>query len=133
MIKPLLTKVDYQKVPSGGDIRWRNTACFVRSHLVKRGLLKSDSPHGIWEITEQGIRWLSEHPSENRHDPKEDDPKLKKMFEQAKEEADKNLSNHPRGLGFCHTYWSELKRILKEKYGIDWKSPEEMNPGVIFD
>lgn len=35
--------------------------------------------------------------------------------------------------GFCHKYWSAKKRILKEYFEIDWKSPEEMNPDVIFD
>ncbi len=36
-------------------------------------------------------------------------------------------------LGFCHGYWMVKKRILKEKYNIDWKSPAELNPGVLFD
>jgi hypothetical protein len=132
-IKPFLTEVDYQKVPSGGDIRWRNTACFVRADLVRDGLLKADSPHGIWEISELGQRWLSEQGSKMDHDPQEDNPKLKKIFEQAEAEANKNLANHPKGLGFCHTYWAEMKRILKEKYEIDWKSPAEMRPDICFD
>lgn len=36
-------------------------------------------------------------------------------------------------LGFCHLYWATKKRILKERYGIDWKSPAELNPCVNFD
>ena len=36
-------------------------------------------------------------------------------------------------LGYCHSYWAAKKRILKEEYGIDWKSPSELNPGVLFD
>ena len=35
--------------------------------------------------------------------------------------------------GWCHSYWACKKRILKEKYGIDWKSPAELNPGIKFD
>lgn len=34
---------------------------------------------------------------------------------------------------FCHKYWWTKKNLLKEKYGIEWKSPVDMNPGVIFD
>ena len=34
--------------------------------------------------------------------------------------------------GYCHRYWSVKKRILAE-YGIDWKTPQELNPGVVFD
>lgn len=35
--------------------------------------------------------------------------------------------------GYCHRYWGTKKKILKEKYGIEWKSPADMNPGIIFD
>ena len=57
-MKPLLIEVDYQKVPSGGDIRWRNTACFVRFKLVTDGLLKSGSPKGVWELSDKGVQEL---------------------------------------------------------------------------
>ena len=36
-------------------------------------------------------------------------------------------------LGYCHLYWYVKKRILKEKYNIEWFSPVELNPSVIFD
>ena len=38
-----------------------------------------------------------------------------------------------RGLGFCHIYWHLKKQILKSDYNIDWKSPDELNPGITFD
>jgi tetratricopeptide (TPR) repeat protein len=38
-----------------------------------------------------------------------------------------------RGRGFCHRYWRVKKEILKKDYGIKWKSPAKMNPGVRFD
>ena len=53
-MKPLLIEVDYQKLPSGVDIRWRNTAMWERFNLVKEGLLKSESPDGIWELSDKG-------------------------------------------------------------------------------
>lgn len=48
---------------------------------------------------------------------------------------DELLKDHPRRgeMGFCHVAWPVKKRLLAEKYGIDWQSPEEMNPQVIFD
>jgi len=49
-MKSLLIEVDYQKIPSG-DTRWRNTAMWERHELVKDGLLKSDSPRGVWELS----------------------------------------------------------------------------------
>ncbi len=36
-------------------------------------------------------------------------------------------------LGYCHLYWSVKKKVLKEKFGIDWRSPSERYPGIIFD
>ena len=36
-------------------------------------------------------------------------------------------------LGFCHLYWEVKKRVLWEKFGIEWHSPSDRNPGVIFD
>jgi hypothetical protein len=35
-------------------------------------------------------------------------------------------------MGFCHRFRSCKKRIFKE-YGIDWKSPSELNPGAWYD
>ena len=64
-MKPLLTEVDYQKVPSGGDIRWRNTACFVRFKLVTDGLLKSGSPRGVWELSDKGGQELERRKDEH--------------------------------------------------------------------
>ena len=36
-------------------------------------------------------------------------------------------------LGFCHLFWEVKKRVLWEKFGIEWHSPSDRNPGVIFD
>lgn len=36
-------------------------------------------------------------------------------------------------MGFCHKYWWTKKNLLKEKYGIEWKKPVDMNPDVDLD
>ena len=36
-------------------------------------------------------------------------------------------------MGYCHIFWREKKRILRDEYRIDWKTPAEEYPGVIFD
>ena len=38
-----------------GDVRWRNRAQWARMTLVERGYLVSDSPRGIWELSESGL------------------------------------------------------------------------------
>ncbi len=53
-VKPLLNEVDLQKLSSGVDIRWRNAAQWVRWALVKEGFIKSDSPRGVWELSDKG-------------------------------------------------------------------------------
>jgi hypothetical protein len=48
---------DYQPLPSDPDIiRWRKTGQWCRNTMVRQGLLKRDSPRGIWEISEEGKR-----------------------------------------------------------------------------
>ena len=117
-------------------------------------------PEVMWEVNTQFVkeiiaqeeRWLSykveEEPIEDddpiiveffktlRADNKAQDEIRKKRIEEAKEllptdptRAAQLLSK----LGSCHTLWSLQKTILKEKYGITWYTPAELNPDVKFD
>jgi len=60
-MKEVLKPVDYEKLPSGVMIRWQNTAQWERYVMVQDGLLRSDSPKGIWEITEDGKIFLKNY------------------------------------------------------------------------
>lgn len=35
--------------------------------------------------------------------------------------------------GSCNLRWKLEKKLLKERYNIDWKSPADENPGMKFD
>lgn len=60
-MKPVLRDVDYEPLASYPDKpRWSNSAQWARNSLVKEGLLRSDSPRGVWEISEKGYRYLRE-------------------------------------------------------------------------
>lgn len=59
-MKNFLVSVDLEELPSVRQKRWRNAAMWEKSHMVKDGLLKSDSPRGIWEISEKGKKYLKE-------------------------------------------------------------------------
>jgi restriction system protein len=48
-----LTTADRERLASGG-VRWRQRAQFVRLRLVEAGDMVSDSPRGVWEISDQG-------------------------------------------------------------------------------
>ncbi len=72
---------------------------------------------------------------DNRTDPIEDDPVLGPLVAAARAEANESLadSSWKGESGYCHLVWSVQKRILKERHGIDWKTPKEMNPSVRYD
>lgn len=58
-MKSALNQYDREHLPSDSrTLRWRNTAQWCRNTLVREGLMKSDSPHGVWEITDAGRNWL---------------------------------------------------------------------------
>lgn len=64
-IAPRLRPGDYEPV-STGDPRWWNAACWARNGLKKDGHLLDDSPRGIWQLSDKGIRqakaWLKKKP-----------------------------------------------------------------------
>ena len=35
--------------------------------------------------------------------------------------------------GYISIFWSIKKRFFKEVYNLEWQSPEELNPDVIFN
>ncbi|HYH54285.1 MAG TPA: winged helix-turn-helix domain-containing protein [Solirubrobacterales bacterium] len=43
-----------------GEIRWQNRARFARLRMKEQGLISNESPRGIWEITDEGRRFLTE-------------------------------------------------------------------------
>ncbi len=67
---------------------------------------------GTWEISEEEKRWLAANSTEIRHDPKEDIPESKKIFELAAQDAERNPRDRPKGIGFCHR---DLGRTIKPR------------------
>ncbi len=54
-MKPTLKDVDHEPLASDPDMpRWRNSAQWARNTMRQEGLIKDDSPHGTWEITQAG-------------------------------------------------------------------------------
>jgi len=63
IMKSILKDVDYDPLASGPDNpRWRNAGQWARNSMVNDGLLKRDSPRGVWEITDAGRQALREQP-----------------------------------------------------------------------
>ncbi len=58
-MKQAFNEYDFQPLPSTpNDPRWRKTANRTRWHMVLEGLLASESPHGVWELTEAGKKYI---------------------------------------------------------------------------
>jgi negative regulator of replication initiation len=57
LVADKLTEMDHIKNKTG-VVRWKNRIMWRRFNLVQLGLLKNDSPRGIWEISPAGRRAL---------------------------------------------------------------------------
>jgi len=66
------------------------------------------------------------------YDPISDDPTYAWAIKEAGLRAEEEVGR-PYEMGSCHLVWRRKKQILKDEFGIDWYSPREMNPRVIFD
>ena len=130
--KVLETSSEYQRILP--EVMWEVNTQFVKeiiareerwqSYKVEEEPIEDDDP-----VTVEFFKTL-------RADLKAQDELRKKRIEEAKEllptdpaRAAELLSK----LGSCHTLWALQKRILKEKYGITWYTPAELNPDVKFD
>ncbi|MCB9035949.1 MAG: hypothetical protein H6557_04940 [Lewinellaceae bacterium] len=61
IVKDKLQEDDYEELPSTGELRWHNNVKWARNDLRKLGLISSDSPRGVWEITENGVDYLEKN------------------------------------------------------------------------
>lgn len=70
-----------------------------------------------------------------KHDPISEKDEYKKIFEKVDKEVEDllNEKNVHKQLGYVHIFDEQKKKILKEKYDIDWKTTAEMNPDVLID
>ena len=65
-----------------------------------------------------------------KHDPVEMTEAYLAVIDEVEEKIDKNRTL--KGMGSCHEIWGLKYEYLLEK-GINWKSPQILNPRVMFD
>lgn len=56
-------------------------------------------------------------------------PKVEKLMT----EQGHMIHGHSSHLGACHYIWDAEKTIMKDRYGIEWYSLSDINPGVLYD
>ncbi len=54
LMRGKLKEVDYEPHRSDGTVRWSKSAQWARNRMAREGLLKADSPRGVWEISDAG-------------------------------------------------------------------------------
>ena len=67
------------------------------------------------------------------YDPIEDTPEYLAIKNELEAKLAIKANKYLGIRGGCHLYWVYKKRILKEDYDIDWKSPAELNPHTMYD
>ena len=82
-------------------------------------------------LRETVIRHARQIPRE-KFDPQEYDPKLCAVFAAADAAAERRVGDVKRNDRFIFQFWSAKKRILRQKYNIDWKTPAELNPQIVY-
>lgn len=64
LVSDRLTELDQEKLPNGGQ-RWQSRVQFTRLRLKERGLIRSGSPRGLWELAEAGTEELAKQDGKN--------------------------------------------------------------------
>ncbi len=64
VMKGTLRDIDFEPLTAHSEVpRWWNTAQWAQSAMVQAGLLRADSPRGVWEMTEAGHKLIAEFAS----------------------------------------------------------------------
>lgn len=85
------------------------------------------------ELADKGLLDQIRTDSHLKHDPVEWTAEWEEIIDEADRKVYEALADQPRGMGFCHAFWFKRMEVLRNDYGIQWKSPAIMNPGVHFD
>lgn len=88
-----------------------------RFRLRRKEMGKPPKPH-VWQ---------------EKRDPIESDPAYAEILADVDALLEKKFEGVDRDMGFCHLWWPAKKFVLMKIYGIDWKSPAELNPNSLYD
>ena len=70
-----------------------------------------------------------------KHDEIEYKDEYKEIFKKVDREVEEKLNREgvQKSFGYIHIFDSYKKKILKERYNINWKTTQEMNSNVMID
>ncbi|MDE5841190.1 MAG: hypothetical protein K2H49_09745, partial [Muribaculaceae bacterium] len=116
-------------------------------HLLKLRILLGDSSRFEWKLdktlqngiaklfTQEELVKIILHPQLGhlRQDPVEFTYRWEEIYYDVEKRLEERFANVHRQRGFCFMYWDAKRELLKDEFGIEWKSPSQMNPHVRFD
>lgn len=68
-----------------------------------------------------------------RQDPIENLENYVKVKDEVDQKLEMLFADVKKGFGFCHTYWRVKHRMLRDCYGIWWRSVHDMHPANCYD
>lgn len=95
---------------------------------IKEKLIQPDPIYRETEVRQSRPRLNGEV-----FDPQEADPMLKDKFALVDRKAERLVGNVPRDSMFIFHFWEAKKRILKDQFGIQWRTPAELNSNIRYD
>lgn len=66
-------------------------------------------------------------------DPVEWTERWEEVIDEVEDICADMLKKQRKGMGFCFALWHAKAEVLRERFGIEWRSPAVMNPRVRFD
>lgn len=73
-MRPILKPGDFETPAKTNQPRWKTTLYLARALMVRQGLLRSDSPRGVWAISEAGLEYLRQQLSADGSSTSESQP-----------------------------------------------------------
>lgn len=120
----------YQSYCDIGECYYNNQRRVQAKEAYQQALLYAASAGEDTEDCEYYLKRLEDPMLE--YDPVEDSEAYLAVIDEVERRLYEEFKDEPRHMGFCFGYWSAKEALLRE-YGIEWRSPSSMNPGVMFD
>ncbi len=57
----------------------------------------------------------------------------RRKFKTVEQKLRQEFGQQMYSTGMCHLVWARKKHLLKQMYNINWQSPAELNPHIIFE
>src|SRR5437016_279959 len=82
---------------------------------------------------ETAVRHARPRIAGEKFDSQESEPKFRAAFVAADAAAERRVANVKRDKKFALKFWAAKKQVLRRQFGIDWKSPAELNPTITYE